>query len=245
MYEEVYIRELMERLGRLVSGQRDRIDYAAELIARAMMDGGVIHVFGTGHSGLIAEEAFMRAGGLLPVNAMLDERVLLTGGALNSSAMEKQEGLAAEILAAHKIRSEDIGIVISNSGRNAAPVEMAFEMKKRGISVIAITSAEHSSSVASSHSSGKKLAELADVALDNGAPYGDALIELSGIEHRMGATSTVTGAALLNAVFILAAEKMIGANEDVYVLPSGNVEAADFARIQSAMHQYLGRIKYL
>ena len=245
MYEGIYIKELIERLGKLVSGQRDRIDFAAELLARAMMDGGVIHMFGTGHSGLIAEEAFMRAGGLLPVNAMLDERVLLSGGALNSSTMEKQEGLAAEILAAHEIRSEDAGIVISNSGRNAAPVEMAFEMKKRGIPVIAITSTEHSASVASSHSSGKKLVELADVALDNGAPHGDALVELSGLDYRMGAASTVTGAALLNSVFILAAEKMLGANADVYVLPSGNVEAADFARIQNAMHQYLGRIKYL
>ena len=93
----------------------------------------------------------MRAGGLLPVNAMLDERVLLSGGALKSTAMERQEGLAADVLAAHDIRPCDAGVVVSNSGRNAAPVEMALEMKKRGIPVIAITSVKHSGSAAPAH----------------------------------------------------------------------------------------------
>ncbi len=245
MYEELYIRELTELLGRLIAGQRQQIGSAADIVARCMTADGVIHIFGTGHSSLIAQEAFMRAGGLLPVNAMLDERILLSGGALNSSVMEKQEGFAAEILAAHDVRPSDAGVVISNSGRNAAPVEMAIEMKKRGIPVIAITSLTHSGSVTPSHASGKRLMDVADAVLDNGAPYGDARIRLPGLGASMGATSTITGAALINSVLILAAEKMLAKGTEPVVLPSGNVLAADFERIQAAMGKYIGRIKYL
>ncbi len=245
MYEEVYVKELIGLLGSLLRNQRQQIDSAAEIAARSMTANGVIHIFGTGHSSLIAQEAFMRAGGLLPINAMLDDRILLSGGALNSSVMEKQEGLAAEILAAHDVRPSDAGIVISNSGRNAAPVEMAIEMKKRGIPVIAITSLAHSGSVTPSHASGKRLMDTADVVLDNGAPYGDARITLPGVSAGIGATSTVTGAALINSVLILAAEKMLAKGAEPIVLPSGNVMAADYARIQAAMEKYMGRIKYL
>ncbi len=245
MFENIYMRELIRLLDDLLDCQRDRIDAAAEIIANAISSGGVIHIFGTGHSSLIAQEPFMRAGGLLPINAMLDERVLMSAGSLSSSAAEKQEGLAGEILSTHEIRPEDAGVVVSNSGRNAAPIEMAFEMKKRGIPVIAVTSLQHSASVSSSHASGKKLMDLADVILDNRAPHGDALVETPGIGAKMGAASTVTGAALVNSVMILAAEKMLDKDVTPLALPSGNVEAADFARIQQAMSDYIGRIKYL
>lgn len=245
MHENMYIEELLKLLDGLLERQRERVEAAADIVAESMANEGVIHIFGTGHSSTIAQEPFMRAGGLLPVNAMLDERVLLSGGSLASSAAEKQEGLAAEIMDHHDVRPCDAGIVVSNSGRNAAPIEMAFEMKKRGMPVIAITSIEHSSSVASSHASGRKLMDLADVVLDNAAPYGDALITISGIKTPMGPASTVTGAALINSVMILAAEKMIEKGSEPLALPSGNVEGADFARIQEAMQTYFGRIKYL
>ncbi len=245
MNEKVYINELVKLLRGLVKDQRKNIDEAAGIIARSMMNDGVIHVFGTGHSSLVAQEAFMRAGGLLPVNALLDERALLSGGALNSSAMERQEGLAADILSEFEIRPFDAGIVVSNAGRNAAPIEMAFEMKKRGMRVVAITSVKHSGSVEPAHVSGKKLMDLADVVLDNGAPYGDALIEIPGLGAKMGAASTVTGAALINSVLIRAAVKMLDEGFQPVVLPSGNVPSSDFSRIQEAMQKYQGRIKYL
>jgi uncharacterized phosphosugar-binding protein len=236
---------LIDLLGRLVREQQSKIDAAAEIIAHSLVNGGVIHVFGTGHSSLIAQEPFMRAGGLFPVNAILDERILLSGGSLNSTINEKEEGLAAKILAAHQVGPSDAGIVISNSGRNAAPVEMAIEMKRARIPVIAITSMNHSQQVTSALSNGKKLMDVADVVLDNFAPYGDALMKIPGSAAAMGAVSTVTGAALVNSIFILAAEKMLSMGYTPLVLPSGNMTGADYMPIQAAMEKYAGRIKYL
>ena len=245
MYEIAYVKGLIKSLETLIADQSEQIDRAAEIVAHSLMNEGVIHIFGTGHSSIIAQEAFMRAGGVLPVNAILDERVLLSGGALNSSAMERHEGLAADILGTHVSRPSDTGVVVSNAGRNAAPVEMAFAMKKRGIPVIAITSIEHSTSVATSHVSGKKLMDLADVTLDNKAPYGDASVEISDTKMRMGPVSTITGAAIINSLFILAVEKMLAEGGTPLVLPSGNVENADFSQIQEAMQKYHTRIKNL
>lgn len=245
MYEEIYIDELIKLLGQLTASQKKNIEASADIVSQSMMNDGVIHMFGTGHSSLIAQEGFMRAGGLLPVNAMLDERVLLSGGALNSSAMEKTDGLAAEILADHEVQPSDAAIIISNSGRNAAPIEMALEMKNKGVPVIAITSARHSASVEPAHSSGKKLSDLADVVFDNGAPYGDAVVTVPGLLSRMGPISTVTGAAIVNCIFIRAAEKILASGGEPIELPSGNVTAADFSRIQEAMQKYVGRIKHL
>lgn len=245
MHEDFYIEKLVGLLRGLLDGQREKVEAAADLVAGTMMSGGVIHIFGTGHSSLIAQEPFMRAGGLLPVNAMLDERVLMSAGSMASSAAEKTDGLAAEILAGHDIRAEDTGVVVSNSGRNAAPIEMALGMKNMGIPVIAITSLRHSSAVSSSHASGKKLMDVADVTLDNAAPHGDALVKVPGMQDAMGAASTVTGAALVNSIMILAAERMLADGAEPLALPSGNVESADFTRIQEAMQRYIGRIKYL
>jgi uncharacterized phosphosugar-binding protein len=245
MYEDIYVEKLGVLLSGLLDRQRGQIEAAAAIVAESMSSGGLIHIFGTGHSGTIAAEPFMRAGGLLPVNAMLDERVLMSAGSMGSSAAEKTEGLAAEIMAAHDIQPNDAGIVVSNSGRNAAPVEMALEMKKSGMQVIAVTSVRHSSSVEPAHASRKKLMDLADVVLDNAAPHGDALVAIPGLNHNMGAVSTVTGAALINSVMIMAAEKMLAKGIEPLVLPSGNVDSADFTRIQEAMQKYMGRIKYL
>lgn len=143
-----YIEGLQSVLERIKHEQEQNIGLAGKVVAEAISQGGIVHDFGTGHSHMIAEEVFFRAGGIAPINPILDERLIFLKGALESTRAERESGLAAGLLESENIRSVDAAIIISNSGRNAAPVEMALEMKRRGVRVIAITNLEQSRSVA-------------------------------------------------------------------------------------------------
>ncbi len=123
------LRAIMDRIER---EQADNIRRAGGLVAAALVSGGIIHAFGSGHSHLIADEAFFRAGGIAAVNPILDERLIFLEGALESTRAEREIGLASRLIERESARPEDAAIIISNSGRNAAPVEMAREMKARG-----------------------------------------------------------------------------------------------------------------
>jgi len=182
-----YIDGLQSVLERIKREQEQNIELAGKIVAESISQGGIIHTFGTGHSHMIAEEIFFRAGGIAPINPILDERLIFLKGALESTRAERESGLARSLIEREDVRNVDAAIIISNSGRNAAPVEMALEMKERGVRVIAITNLEQSSSSESRHASGKRLYELADVAIDNCVPTGDALIALDGLSTKTGA----------------------------------------------------------
>src|SRR5678815_6052704 len=131
MHFENYISELQAVLERIKREQRIAISTAGKLVADTLIADGVIHTFGTGHSHLIADEAFFRAGGIAAVNPILDERLIFLKGALESTRAERETGLARELIEKESIEPEDVAIIISNSGRNAATIEMALEMKAR------------------------------------------------------------------------------------------------------------------
>src|SRR5882757_9623894 len=120
-----YIDQIQQLLDRIRTGQAAAIGAAGAMVAGTLEQGGIIHTFGTGHSHMIAEEAFFRAGGLVPVNAILDGRIAFLDGALESTRAEREEGYAHSLLERERISGGDIAIVISNSGRNTAPIEMA------------------------------------------------------------------------------------------------------------------------
>lgn len=233
---------LLERFRR---EERAALSRAAEVIAESLRRGGVVHLFGTGHSHMLAEEVFYRAGGLVPVDAMLDPTVVLSGGALRSTATERRSGSAAEIAARYDLRAEDAGVVISNSGRNPAPVEMARLMRQRGMRVIAVTSLAHSRSVPPRDPPGARLFEVAEVVLDTGVPAGDASLRLPGVDHPAGAVSTAVGAAILQCVILAAMESLVAGGARLANLPSGNVDGADTARVAEEMARYRGRIRHL
>jgi uncharacterized phosphosugar-binding protein len=235
---------VIELLTRLRDSQGPAISAAADAIARSLRAGGLVHLFGTGHSHMLAEEVFYRAGGLIPVDAMLDPAVLLSTGAQRSTVAERTPGLAAAIAARYELRSSDVGIVISNSGRNAGPVEMAVLMKARGLTVIALTSRAHSAAVNPAPPNSPRLFEVADIVLDNGGAYGDASLQLPGVAHPVGPTSTIAGAALLHAVFIGAMERLVAAGETVINLPSGNVEGANIIDVAAELNRYRDRIRH-
>lgn len=239
-----YIHALAGILERIEETQAEPIRAAGGAVARALAGGGILHTFGTGHSHMIAEEAFFRAGGLAPVNPILDSRLLFLEGALESTRAERQPGYAGEILARENVQPGDAAILISNSGRNAVPVEMAMEMKARGAAVIAITNLRQSRAAVSRHASGKRLFELADVVIDNCVPEGDAVMVLPGLDRAMGASSTVAGAAIMNSIAIEAALELQRMGMPVPVLPSANAADASDEGLAELLARAAPRIRY-
>lgn len=239
-----YIEALHSILNTIASTQMDAIQEAGRLVAESLAKDGILHVFGTGHSHMMAEEAFFRAGGLAPVNPILAPRLVFLEGALESTRAERESGYAKRLLESEDIRPGDVMIVISNSGRNAAPVEMALEMRQRGVAVIAITNVAQSRHAGSRHSSGKRLFELAGVVIDNCVPEGDAAVRLPGVANPVGASSTVAGAAIINLITIETIKRLRDAGAEVPVLASANVGNNSDAALGETLGRYAGRIRY-
>ena len=245
MHFETYITELQALLERIKLEQSTAIAAAGRLIADTLVADGVIHTFGTGHSHLIADEAFFRAGGIAAINPILDERLVFLHGALESTRAERVSGFAKVLIEQERIGPNDVAILISNSGRNNVPVEMALEMKTRGVKVIAITSIAQSSSSVPLHSSGKRLFELADLTIDNCVPPGDALLTLPGLKSQIGPSSTVAGAAIINSLMIEAVAETLRRGYEAPVLPSANIDGVTEEQLKELLVRYQGRIRYL
>jgi len=240
-----YIERLKGVLTRIGNEQGESIRRGGSVVANTLAEGGIVHTFGTGHSHMVAEEAFFRAGGIAAINPILDERFLFLKGALESTRSERQIGIACELIDDENVGTADTAIIISNSGRNAVPVEMALEMKNRGVSVIAITSLEQSRGSTPRHSSGKRLFEIADVVIDNCVPPGDALIHIDGIDSMTGASSTVAGSAIIHSIIIEALSELTGRGVSPAVLPSANLENTSADTLKNILRPFAGRIKYL
>ncbi|HVH57693.1 MAG TPA: SIS domain-containing protein [Vicinamibacterales bacterium] len=242
---EAYLAAAHGALDRVAREQGDSIRRAGAAVADALASGGILHIFGAGHSHLLAEEGFYRAGGLAAINPILDRRLMFFDGALASTRAEREPGYAAEILEREDVRRGDAGIVVSNSGRNAVPLEMAMALHARGVSVIAITSLEHSRAMASRHSSGRKLYEIADVVIDTSIPAGDAAVALPGTSIRMGPLSTVVGATIIHSVCIEAAARLLDRGVAPPVLASANLDTTSQADLERTLAVYADRVRYL
>ena len=238
-----YLQACQEALGKLASTQSAEIARAAQLIADKVVAGGIVFTFGTGHSHELAEEVSYRAGGMVPVNPILEPSLTGSTEVSKSEFLERLEGFAPHILDYHRVGTGDVLVIISNSGRNGAPVEMALEARRRGIPVIAVTSLSYSGQVTSRHSSGKKLHEIADIVLDNCAPYGDAVVRLPDLPQPAGPLSTVTGAALMHAVMVGAAERLVGNMDPVPVFWSGNLDGVT-EKNWAMMGPYRSRVRF-
>ncbi len=229
-------------LKRIVETQMDGIQRAAQLVADAVAGGGIMYTFGTGHSHVIAEDVAYRAGGLAAVDAILEPSLTGHQQVPKSEYMERVEGMAEVILNYYEVTPKDVLVVISNSGRNAAPVEMAELARTRGVPVVAITSMAHSTGTASRVSSGKKLYQVADVVIDNGCPRGDCVLHIEGLRQPVGAGSGVAGLFILHSVVVQAIQNLVERGIDPPVFMSGNLDGSDqFNR--TFLERYKGRIR--
>ena len=243
MLSQTYFENVCSILHKINETQMQNIQEAGRLIAEALMNGNILHLFGCGHSHMLVEEAFYRAGGLVPVNPLFDDAVMLHGGARKSSAVERLEGYSKLILNNYKIDPGDVIIVFSNSGRNELIVDMAASAREKGMKVIVVYSSSYKS-VSTRHSSGKRLEDFADIAIDNCCPYGDALVELPNQNISIAPGSTVAGAAILNMISVAAAETLIEKGGELEYFTSGNIDNVP-NRNEELMNKYKDRIKAL
>lgn len=243
MLYEHYFDTVTALLARLRTSQASVIEQAAQLVADCIAQGGIVHVFGSGHSHMMAEEVFHRAGGLMAVEAMLDPN-LTSFGLLSASALERTEGYGRVLLASYDVRPGEVLIVVSNSGINPVPIELAMEARARGATVIAMTAAANYAAAASRHSSGRKLADVVDLVIDSQVPSGDATIDIGDKGARVGAVSTVLGAALMNAVMVEAAGIMEHAGSPAPVVVSMNLPGGD-ERNRELVERYRPRLRLL
>ena len=230
-----YLEQIVEILQRIEREEREKMTEAAETVADVICRDGIIYTFGCGHSHLPCLDTFYRAGGLACVSPILDEDLMLHDGAAKSSRMEKMPGIAAEAFRRHNVTPNDLIVVISASGKNAAPVEMCECAKKAGVKLVTI-----SSSAYIDH--GAKLLSLGDIAVDCKVPYGDAVIDVG--EAKMGGLSTYASLFILNSILIDGAKKALAKGTVPPVYRSGNVEGGT-AKNVALEERYFGRIKRL
>lgn len=220
-----YLNCLLPKLTSLVEANQKALAEATKLFTQAIVKDDMIQVLGTGHSHMIGLEGFIRAGGLGNINAILDSVLLTNDGALRGSAMEKLSGLAEVIWNDQNISQNDVVMVISNSGRNALPIEFAQIAKSKGHSVIAITSVEQSSKYPSRHNSGLKLMDIADIVIDNQVPPGDGLCNVNG--KVTGAFSSIAGMMIMNMLVVESQKEALKQGVTPLIFSSQNVDGFD------------------
>lgn len=224
--------------------QLGSIREAGRLVAEVLRADRLVHVFGTGHSHMLAEEGLYRAGGLAPVNAILESGLMLHEGAAVSTRLEKLAGYSPIVADKYGFEEGDLLVVVSNSGVNAAPVEIALVAKEAGLKVLAISSVAYSKSVEPKPGVPARLYEIADLTLDNLGEPGDAIVEVDGTGLKVGPTSTVIGAALLNAVFVEATCAIASEGMEPPVYRSSNMTGAP-EHNRRLVERFGGRIRHL
>ncbi|GAA0723703.1 SIS domain-containing protein [Dactylosporangium roseum] len=233
-----YVSAIRSVIDRIDATQVGNVNRAAEHIVTALQAGGILQAFGTGHSEAVPVDFAGRAGGLVPTNKILLRDLVVCGGQepriLENEKLERDPRIAAP-------PPEDAFVMAAQSGINGGIVEMALLIEQRGHKLIAITSVEHTERVAPRHPSGRRLADVADVVLDNGAPYGDALLSLDS-GGAVCPVSSVTGALIAQRVIAEVVRRIEAAGEVAPVYLSANVPGGDEYN-NTLESRYAGRVR--
>ncbi len=223
-----YYTRVSEILAEAFAAERENIEAAAQVLARANEEHRSIFAFGCNHAGLITLELFYRTGGMVTVNPIRAPGMMLEISPITmTSQMERMPDYGRIILEGEPIKAGDVLIIHSVSGRNAVTIDMAEAAREKGMTVIVVTNMNTATSVTSRHPSGKMLHDFASILIDNHGDKGDAAIRLEGFAQKLASTSTVVGAALLNAVTARASELLWEKGIEPPVFMSGNIDGGD------------------
>ncbi|MFW6060740.1 MAG: sugar isomerase domain-containing protein [Phycisphaeraceae bacterium] len=218
-----------------VAAQTEPIKRAAAMFAETILAGRMVHVFGSGHSRIMIEEMWPRYGSFPGWNPMVElslsyhHPVVGSNGQRQAMFLENVPGFAARILRNYDLSEQDTALVVSSSGCNIVPIEMAEGFQARGVRVVALVSRAHSDASTSKRSDGKKLTDFADLVLDTGAPVGDAMVQLEGMEAPVSPGSTVGGCMVVNCIKAEVARRLIDAGQPPQALASGAIVGAERA----------------
>ncbi|WP_128894385.1 SIS domain-containing protein [Longirhabdus pacifica] len=239
-----YIQEIEKRFHFLLEHEADKLKSISSKVSHAIQRGGIIQLFGCGHSHMIGEEVFYRAGGLVPIKPIFEESLMLHQGAIRSSQLERQHDYAQTFLENQDIREEDVVFVVSTSGKNPVPIDVALYAKEKGAYVVAICSFDYPKTEQAKHTSGLFLQQVVDEAIHNYSVIGDAVLTHPKVKVPFAPTSTVIGTTIINGIIAEAIEMMA---EDGFTPPiflSGNVQGAD-EHNRSLIDNYSSRIPLL
>ena len=241
MLLDQYADKLTAVISDIRNTQRENILAAARLAADTICHDGIVHVFGCGHSHILAEEVFYRAGGLACVAPIVYEPLMLHESATGSGKLEKTQGLADKVLEGVEFGPQDLLVVISTSGVNGVPVEVAAEARSRGVTVIGISSGAYGE-IAPRNLHGLHLSEAVDLSIDNRVPYGDACLQPQGLPIKMTPVSTVAGTYILHSILSEAVQLCLEAGYQPPVFISGNIPGSS-EHNQVLFDRYTPRIK--
>ena len=223
-----YYTRVSEILAEAFAAERENVEAAAQVLARANEEHRSIFAFGCNHAGLITLELFYRTGGMVTVNPIRAPGMMLEISPITmTSQMERMPDYGRIILEGEPVKEGDVLIIHSVSGRNAVTIDMAQAAREKGMTVIVVTNMNTATSVMSRHPSGKMLHDFASSLIDNHGDKGDAAIQLEGFAQKLASTSTVVGAALLNAVTARASELLWKKGIEPPVFMSGNIDGGD------------------
>lgn len=233
-----------------VEAQLPAIATAADWFAGTILAGRMVHVFGSGHSRIMVEEMWPRYGSFPGFNPIVElslsfhNLVVGANGQRQAMFLENVSGLAARILRNFDLKREDTALLISSSGCNVVPVEMAEQFQARGIRVVSIVSQRHLDASTTRHPGGKKLSDVSDLVLDTGAPVGDAMVRIDGLDTPVAPGSTVGGCLLVNAIKAEVAARLTRAGQPPKVLTAGAVIGAERATalFESAYDEHAHRL---
>jgi uncharacterized phosphosugar-binding protein len=245
--------QLSRELIDIVQAQLIQIQHAADWFAKSILAGRMVHIFGSGHSRIMVEEMWPRYGSFPGFNPIVElslsfhNLVVGANGQRQAMFLENASGLAERILRNFALRPEDSALVISSSGCNLVPIEMAQGFQARGLKVVVIVSRRHSDASPSKHPEGKKLQDFADLVLDTGAPPGDAMVRIRGLETPVSPGSTVGGCLLVNAIKAEVAERLTVAGYPPKVLSGAAIVGAERAAqiFEDAYDEHAHRIARL